>query len=144
MAPRDYKRTILITGATDGIGRQLALELSSKTEENFVIIHGRCKRKCEETLEYLIHENKLRPLSSNLDYVAADFSHLNETCRMAEEVKLRFPKLNVFVGCASILVPRKMKSDDALELTIQVNHLSHYILWNSLLPLLESNALQEY
>lgn len=33
-----YKRTVLITGATDGIGRAVALELSARREENFVIV----------------------------------------------------------------------------------------------------------
>lgn len=39
---------------------------------------------------------------------------------MAEEIKLRFPALNIFIGSASILVPRKMHSYDGVELTLQV------------------------
>lgn len=59
-----------------------------------MIIHGRCKEKCEATLDFLINENRLWPTNrqqseddasstssmytSNVDYVAADFGHLSE------------------------------------------------------------------
>lgn len=42
---------------------------------------------------------------------------------MAEEIKLRFPHINVFVASASILVPRKMNSYDGIERTLQVINL---------------------
>src|SRR3954447_6900198 len=106
MPPKAYKRTILITGATDGVGKQLALELSSRPNDNFVILHGRNRRKCEETVEWINQENKEK-FAPNLDYIAADFSRMSEIARAAEEVRLRFPKLNVMVCCASVLVPRK-------------------------------------
>ena len=59
---------------------------------------------------------------------------------MAEEVKLRFPRLNTFISCASVLISRRTLSADGLELGFQINHLSHFYLWNSLLTLLEANA----
>ncbi|KAH7726203.1 oxidoreductase [Aphelenchoides avenae] len=153
--PQDYKRTILVTGATDGIGKQVALELAAKTDENFVIIHGRAKQKCEETIEFITQENRIR-YESNLDYIQADFSSFKEVARMVEEIKLRFPQLNVVIFCASVVVPRKRESKDGLELTLQVciehhvccrrsmfqvNHLSQFVLLNALVPLLERNAL---
>lgn len=45
MTTINYKRTILITGATDGIGKQTALDLAAHPD-NFVIIHGRTEEKC--------------------------------------------------------------------------------------------------
>lgn len=70
----------------------MALELSSNYNENFVIVHGRCKKKCEATLDFFHNEIRVRPtsrqylennetfstFSSNLDYVVADFTHLSE------------------------------------------------------------------
>ena len=86
--PKHYKRWILITGATDGLGRQLAQELAANTEENFVIVHGRSARKCEEFVSMLAAENchngreRVNNSSSstpvNVDFVAADFSKLVE------------------------------------------------------------------
>jgi len=137
--PRLFKRTILITGSTEGIGKEIALELASNSAENFVIIHGRRKEKCEETLDYLIKENRLENVG-NVEYVVADFSSFYEISRMAEEVKLRFPRLNVLIACASILNPRRVESKEGIELTLQVNHLAHFYLWNTLLSILEDNV----
>ncbi|VDK60042.1 unnamed protein product [Anisakis simplex] len=75
----NFKRTVLITGSTDGIGRQTALELAARHNENFVIVHGRSAEKCESTVDYIVRENKL-PDHSNIDYVVADFSDLKEVC----------------------------------------------------------------
>jgi hypothetical protein len=43
-----------------------------------------------------------------------------EVSRMAEEIRLRFPRLNTLIACASVVVPRRIKSQDGLELTLQV------------------------
>jgi short-subunit dehydrogenase len=72
-----YKRTILITGATDGIGKQLSIELAVKTRENFVIIHGRVQRNCEKVLQEIAVEQKvLAP--SNVAFVVADFNDFQQ------------------------------------------------------------------
>ena len=86
--PHKYRRWILITGATDGLGQQLAQDLSANVNENFVIVHGRSVTKCQKTVDWLNAENgpKLRVNnttkgpSSNVDFVAADFSKLSEVC----------------------------------------------------------------
>uniref|UniRef100_A0A914M9L1 Uncharacterized protein n=1 Tax=Meloidogyne incognita TaxID=6306 RepID=A0A914M9L1_MELIC len=137
------KRWILITGSTDGFGRQLAQELAANIYENFVIIHGRSEKKCQKTVEELEMEqgnvgNNRR--QRNVDFVAADFSKLSEVLKMAEVVRLRFPRLNSLIACASVVVQRKIKSHDGLELTLQINHLSHIVLFTELLPLLELNS----
>ncbi|KAL3076459.1 hypothetical protein niasHT_039948 [Heterodera trifolii] len=151
MPKAHFMRYVLITGATDGIGKQLAYELASNVEENFVIVHGRSRQKCEETIGWLlsgqhrIGHNSLPTAAagnshSNVDFVTADFSKLAEVAQMCEEIRLRFPKLNGIVSCASVLPSRRTKSHDGLELTIQVNHLAHVLLWTDLLPLLEHNS----
>nr|CAD2189506.1 unnamed protein product [Meloidogyne enterolobii] len=76
----------------------------------------------------------------NVDFVAADFSKLSEVLKMSEVVRLRFPRLNTLIACASVVVQRKIKSHDGLELTLQINHLSHIVLFTELLPLLELNS----
>jgi NAD(P)-dependent dehydrogenase (short-subunit alcohol dehydrogenase family) len=80
-----YKRTILITGATDGIGKAAAIELAAKTRENFVIIHGRNQRNCERTLQEIAIEQKvLAP--SNVAFVCADFSDFQQVSWWMEGV----------------------------------------------------------
>ncbi|OZC07604.1 hypothetical protein X798_05399 [Onchocerca flexuosa] len=113
-----FKRTILITGSTDGIGRQTALELAVRNKENFVIVHGRSIEKCEATINYIMREGKL-PDKSNLDFVVADFSDLNEVSNLAIEVEKRFPRLNVLLCNAGVLLPKRTESRNGLELTFQ-------------------------
>ncbi|KAL7080609.1 hypothetical protein ACQ4LE_000341 [Meloidogyne hapla] len=137
----NFKRWILITGSTDGFGRQLAQELASNTYENFVIIHGRSAKNCQKTVEELrMEQEEIGNKRNNVDFVAADFSKLSEVLKMSEVVRLRFPRLNTLIACASVVVQRRIKSHDGLELTLQINHLSHIVLLSELLPLLELNS----
>nr|CAD2195747.1 unnamed protein product [Meloidogyne enterolobii] len=118
----NFKRWILITGSTDGFGRQLAQELAANIYENFVIIHGRSEKNCQKTVEELgmEHENVGNNRKQrNVDFVAADFSKLSEVLKMSEVVRLRFPRLNTLIACASVVVQRRIKSHDGLELTLQ-------------------------
>ncbi|CAL2045382.1 CBN-DHS-17 protein [Caenorhabditis brenneri] len=135
MTTSTYKRTILITGATDGIGKQTALDLAAHPD-NFVIIHGRTEEKCIATKEWIGKENGM---SSNIDYVAGDFAVLKEVAIMAEEVERRFPELNVLLCNAGVLYPRRLETKDGMESTFQVNYLAHYLLCNLLLPVLSQN-----
>uniref|UniRef100_A0A914ULH6 Uncharacterized protein n=1 Tax=Plectus sambesii TaxID=2011161 RepID=A0A914ULH6_9BILA len=116
-----YHRYILITGATDGIGRQTALELSANPE-NLVIVHGRNAQRCQEAMEYIRGQQSVAKQTphDNLDSVVADFSELRQVADMAEEVMRRFPKLNVLLCNAGVLLPKRQVTKDGLEMTFQV------------------------
>lgn len=69
----------MVTGATDGLGKQLAVELASHVRDNFVIVHGRTQRNCEKTLQEIAVEQKvLAP--TNVAFVVADFSDFDQVC----------------------------------------------------------------
>ncbi|KAI6212300.1 hypothetical protein M3Y94_00004500 [Aphelenchoides besseyi] len=133
-----YRRTILITGATDGIGRQVALELATRSD-NFLIIHGRTQKNCERLLQDIAIEQKILA-PSNCGFVVADFTDFQQVVRMADEIKQNYRKLNVFIGCASVLAKRKLTTKNGLESQFQINHLAHFTLLNLLLPILEQNV----
>ncbi|KJH48693.1 oxidoreductase, short chain dehydrogenase/reductase family protein [Dictyocaulus viviparus] len=130
-----FKRTILITGSTDGIGKQTAIDLAAHPD-NHVIIHGRSVEKCEITRDHIIKETGN---ATNIDYIAADLSVMKEVAHFADQVKSRFPDLNVLVCNAGVLNPRRSETKDGLEMTFQVNYLSHFILCNRLADILENN-----
>jgi len=127
-------RTILITGATDGIGKQTALELA-KNSSHHIIVHGRNETRCQNT----VAEIKSAIGNSNVDYIVADFSDMNAVKDMAEEVERRFSKLNVLVCNAGVVSPTREVTKDGLELTFQVNFLAHFLLTTKLTPLLKRN-----
>ncbi|KAE9412102.1 hypothetical protein Angca_001638, partial [Angiostrongylus cantonensis] len=58
--------------------------------------------------------------SSNVDYVAADLSVMKEVASLADQVKSRFPDLNVLLCNAGVLNPRRSETKDGLEMTFQV------------------------
>ncbi|XGW07150.1 hypothetical protein V3C99_017006 [Haemonchus contortus] len=135
MPVSSFKRTILITGSTDGIGKQTATDLAAHPD-NRVIIHGRSEEKCETTRDQIVKETG-NP--TNVDYIAADLSVMKEVAHFADKVKSRFPELNVLLCNAGVLNPRRAETVDGLEMTFQVNYLSHFILCNRLVDVLERN-----
>jgi len=127
-------RTILITGSTDGIGKETALELA-RNQNNFIIVHGRDTKRCRDTVEAI----KRNTSNNNIDFVVADFASMQAVSNLAGEVQRRFPRLNVLVNNAGVALPKRQVSQDGLEMTFQVNHLAPFLLTNRLSPLLKQN-----
>jgi NAD(P)-dependent dehydrogenase (short-subunit alcohol dehydrogenase family) len=134
------EKTILVTGATDGLGRALAGELAAANAT--VLLHGRDRERIRET------EDEIRTLtggSARLRSYEADFASLTEVRRMAGEITAREPRLDGLVNNAGIgtTVPgggRRMQSADGYELRFAVNYLAGYLLTRELTALLEASA----
>ncbi len=127
-------KTILVTGSTDGIGKQTALELAQQGHK--VIVHGRNLKKCEQTMA----EIQAKVADADLDCVAADFSSLDQVRVMVQEVTQRFSDLSVLINNAGIFSQTYQLSQDGIELTWAVNYLALVVLTEGLLPLLKTNA----
>jgi len=126
--------TILVTGATDGLGKRVAQELAAKGAT--VLLHGRSSRRLEATLEELKKEAGNEKLGSYL----ADFSSLGEVRGLAEQVLSGHDRLDMLVNNAGIIAPERKESGDGHELTFAVNYLSHFLLTRLLLPLFQDSA----
>ncbi len=127
-------KTILITGSTDGIGKQTALELAQQGHK--VIIHGRNLKKCKQTAAEI---DTIVP-GADLDCVAADFSELKQVREMVKDVTQRFPELNVLINNAGIFSPTYQLSQDGIEINWAVNYLALVVLTEGLLSVLKKNA----
>ncbi len=127
-------KTILITGATDGIGKATALALAQ--QGHLVIVHGRTTVKARDVVDELHAATG----SEYLDYVAGDFSRLAEVRALANEVIERHPGLDTLVNNAGIWMNTRELSADGFELTMAVNHLAPYLLTRLLLPALKLSA----
>ncbi len=127
-------KTILITGSTDGIGKQTALELAQKG--NRIIIHGRNVERCIEV------RNHIRAISGNkfVDFIAADLSSMEAVRIMAEEIKTNYKRLDVLINNAGVFERKRKITVDGLERTFAVNHLSVFLLTASLMNLLIYSA----
>jgi NAD(P)-dependent dehydrogenase (short-subunit alcohol dehydrogenase family) len=132
------EQTILITGATDGLGRALAAELAG--EGATLLIHGRDDAKGRETIEAI----RARTGNEDLHWLRADLASLDEARALAEEVARGHERLDVLVNNAGIGTSEggggRMVSRDGHELRFAVNYLAGYLLTRLLLPLLKRSA----
>jgi NAD(P)-dependent dehydrogenase (short-subunit alcohol dehydrogenase family) len=126
--------TVLVTGATDGLGKRVALELAERGAT--VLVHGRSRERCEAVLK----EVRRGTGSEEARYYLADLSSLSEVRRLAEQLLSEHERLDVLVNNAGIIAREREETVDGVELTFAVNYLTHFLLTNLLLPLLLGSA----
>jgi len=131
-------KTILITGSTDGLGKEVARRLAAK--DWTVLLHGRDARKGNTVLEELRSESG----NQSLQYFNADLSSLADVKRLAREVLDSSENIDVLVNNAGIGPrtpdsPREL-SKDGIELFFAVNYLAGYLLVRELLPRLKQSV----
>ena len=129
-------KTVLITGATDGLGKEVAL--MAAREGATVLLHGRNPTKAEPVLAAVKQAG-----SAGAELYLADLESLDEVRRLAEEVTARHGRLDVLLNNAGILrAGDKPRAENAAgtELHFQVNYLAPFLLTRLLLPLLKAAA----
>jgi NAD(P)-dependent dehydrogenase (short-subunit alcohol dehydrogenase family) len=126
--------TVLVTGATDGLGKRVALELAQRGAT--VLVHGRSRERCEAVLE----EVRRGTGSEGAHYYLADLSSLGAVRGLAEQILSEHDRLDVLVNNAGVIAREREETEDGLELTFTVNYLAHFLLANLLLPLLRDSA----
>jgi NAD(P)-dependent dehydrogenase (short-subunit alcohol dehydrogenase family) len=135
-APR--RRTVLITGSTDGMGRWLALRLAEAGDR--VLIHGRHADRAEEVRRAVRQATG----EDRAEVLLADLARLPEVDRLAEEVASRVGRLDVLVNNAGIGSgspgSRREVDEYGIERRFAVNYLAGYRLTRLLLPLLVASA----
>lgn len=125
-------KTILITDATDGIGKHLAKKLVSEGHQ--VILHGRNHQK----LELALQEVRAVSLRGRVFSYLADFSKLEDVYRFVEEIKRDFQRVDVLFNNAGLYAGKERKaSAENVELTFMLSVLVPYMLTTELSPLLE-------
>ena len=129
-------KTVLITGATDGLGKEVAL-LAAKAGAT-VLLHGRNRVKAEPVLEAV-----RRAGSADAELYLADMESLDEVRRLAAEVAAAHPRLDVLLNNAGIFrlgdKPRA-ENGQGVELHFQVNYLAPFLLTRLLLPEIKAAA----
>jgi NAD(P)-dependent dehydrogenase (short-subunit alcohol dehydrogenase family) len=133
------QQTILITGATDGLGRALALELASAGAN--LLVHGRDETRGRQA----IVELEAAAGGGKVHWLRADLSSLEEVRALARRVAAEWERLDVLVNNAGIgtTLPgegRRLESEDGYELRFAVNYLAGYLLTRMLLELLSGSA----
>ncbi len=124
-------RVVLVTGSTDGLGRELASELAGQGAS--VLLHGRDPRKGEQTLRSIRDSAGNEQLSFHL----GDLSSLDQVRALAREIESEHERLDVLVNNAGVgSGPPRLLSQDGYELRFAVNYLAPFLLAHLLEPLL--------
>jgi NAD(P)-dependent dehydrogenase (short-subunit alcohol dehydrogenase family) len=131
--------TILITGATDGLGRALAGALAQSGAT--LLLHGRDDARGRDTIDAI----RTQTGNESLHWYRADLASLDEVRALAAQVERDHERLDVVVNNAGIGTtlpdePGRVESRDGLELRFAVNYLAGFLLTRLLLPLLERSA----
>ncbi len=125
----------LITGATSGIGKETAKDLLEKGY--YLVIISRTIKRGQKLKNELLKGYSLP--DEAITIIECDLSSLDDVRSAIDEIKKKYNKLSLLINNAGVFSPRRKLTKDNLELTMAVNHFSHFLLTLELLPLLENN-----
>lgn len=120
------RKTIVITGASDGIGAAAARELERQGHE--VVLVGRSPAKTGALAAEL-----------GAPSYTSDFADLDDVRRLADELGANHPRIDVLANNAGGIMGHRSLTKDGFESTFQVNHLAPFLLTSLLLPTLTSS-----
>jgi NAD(P)-dependent dehydrogenase (short-subunit alcohol dehydrogenase family) len=132
------QQTMLITGATDGLGKQIAEAVATSGAN--VLLHGRNKAKLSATLQQI----RLATGNDRLTGYVADFSSLPDVSELAKTIRAEHERLDVLVNNAAVgfalAQQARELSKDGYELRFAVNYLAPFLLTCLLRQLLVQSA----
>ena len=127
-------KTVLVTGSTDGLGKEVARQLGALGA--FVIVHGRNQERGQEVVRSIKAAGV-----GDAAFHRADLASLSGVAALAEKIMETYDRLDVLVNnAAAVSGDQRQTSADGYELAFAVNYLAHFMLTYRLLPLLEASA----
>ena len=132
------EQTILITGATSGLGKELAQALTK--QGTTLLLHGRDAGRGHATVRQI----KETTGNERIEFFCADLSSLREVNELSQAVRSRVTQLDVLVNNAGVGFgkdgSKRELSRDVYELRFAVNYLASYLLTEGLISLLKASA----
>jgi len=127
-------KIILVTGSSDGIGKQTAADLAGLGAS--VIVHGRDKARTEKAVD------DVRRISGSADVtgVSCDLSSMEEIRALSGQLHEQYDSIDVLINNAGVYKNQRHTSRDGFELTFAVNHLAYFLLTGLLLDLLTRSS----
>jgi len=120
-------KTVIITGANSGIGKETAVDLAKRNAR--VILACRSVEKGEKAAV----EVRKRSKSDNVVFRQLDLASLTSIQQFAARILEEEPRLDILITNASVMVCPYTKTEHGFEMQFGVNHLGHFLLTNLLL-----------
>nr|XP_046249042.1 retinol dehydrogenase 12 [Scatophagus argus] len=127
-------KTVLITGANTGIGKETAVDLARRGAR--VILACRDMERANKAAA----EVRNRSGNENVIVKKLDLASLRSVRQLAKDVLASEERLDVLINNAAIMGCPKWQTEDGFEMQFGVNHLGHFLLTNSLLDLLKKSS----
>ena len=110
----------IITGATDGIGKQTAIDLA-KLGYNIGLV-GRSQGKGDIVLDEIASSTG----NHSLKYFKTDLSIINNLHNLANDIKSEYNSIDILINNAGAYFSQYIKTKEQLEMTFALNHLSYF------------------
>ncbi len=130
-------RVVVITGATQGIGKVTALELARLGAEVTIVARS------AERGQAVVDEIRAQTGNPRVELLVADLSLLVQVRRVAGELAARHPKIDVLINNAGAINMVRKITSEGFETTFVTNHLGYFLLTELLLPRLEAAGTPE-
>jgi NAD(P)-dependent dehydrogenase (short-subunit alcohol dehydrogenase family) len=126
-------KTCLITGATSGIGKEIALGLAEMGAT--VVLVGRSREKCESTVQEI--GSKTGRAGGMISWIVADISSQASVRQLAKDYAAAYRRLDVLVNNAGVFLAKRTTTVDGIEYTLAVNHLAPFLLTGLLIDIIK-------
>jgi len=126
----DHK-TVLLTGATSGIGEQTAWALARQSFNLYLLVRNTAKG--EQLKREIITETS----NPNIAVVPCDLADMQSVANAVALIRTRLDTIDVLINNAGGIFPERQLTKDGIECTFATNHLGHFVLTLSLMPLLQ-------
>ena len=127
------EKLVLITGATEGVGKATAIQLAQKGFSIIMLVRN--KTKAEQTRADIL----TAAAGATVDYFIADLTSFKQVSAGAKLINEKYSRIDVLINNAGLMYPEKKITEDGFEMCFQVNHLSHFLLTHLLLDKLKAS-----
>jgi len=125
-------KTALVTGGTDGIGKEIAIGLAADGQHVIIVGHDESKG-IQAKHEILAASGNI---NATVEFICADLSLVSETERLVKTVTRCRTKLDYLVPSAGVVLGHRSITSEGIETNFALNYLSRFVLIKGLLPML--------